>query len=125
MLSCIGCAIFGISEVPTEGINFDVGDFAYMNAEAGTAPGPGSAAPPSGATPNKTVYVPPPPPEPTPAPASEGSAVPAPETDSTPSDIVSQVVEMEENCVDDATCVKASGLPACETIPASEIGELD
>jgi hypothetical protein len=59
MLCCIGCAIFGVTEVSTDGINFEAnGDFAYMNAEAGTA---GTAAAPSAVPPNPTVYAPPPP----------------------------------------------------------------
>lgn len=58
MLCCIGCAIFGVTEVSTDGINFDAaaGDFAYMSAEAGKAPGTTSPA----AAPNPTAYVPPP-----------------------------------------------------------------
>jgi hypothetical protein len=43
ILLCIGCAIFGVTEVPTDGIHFDSAtntesDFNYMNAaETGTA----------------------------------------------------------------------------------------
>jgi hypothetical protein len=42
ILCCIGCAIFGVTEVPTDGIHFDSSinpenDFNYMNAaETGT-----------------------------------------------------------------------------------------
>lgn len=125
MLCCIGCAIFGISEVPTEGINFDIGDFAYMNAEAGTAPSPGTAAPSNGKSPNQAVYVPPPPqPEPSLTPASE---VPVPGTIPTPSITVSEPVDIDEatndipsnRIVEVATDIQAQGLPA------GEIDELD
>jgi hypothetical protein len=37
-LCCVGCAIFGITEVPTDGVAFDASDFAYTNAEEGTGP---------------------------------------------------------------------------------------
>jgi hypothetical protein len=59
LLCCIGCAIFGITEVSTDGIHFDAAsDFAYTNAEAGT----GAAPPSHGASiPSPPVYVPPPP----------------------------------------------------------------
>jgi hypothetical protein len=36
VLCCIGGAIFGVTEVPTDGINFE--DNVYVNAEEGTAP---------------------------------------------------------------------------------------
>jgi hypothetical protein len=52
ILCCLGCAIFGITEVPTDGVVFDTGDFAYSNAEQQTAASPPTAAP----------YIPPPPP---------------------------------------------------------------
>ena len=52
ILSCLGCAIFGITEVPTNGVEFDPADFAYTNAEEGTAPPTTAAATP--------IYVPPP-----------------------------------------------------------------
>ena len=51
-MCCLGCAIFGITEVPTDGVEFDVSDFAYTNAEEGKAT-PGTTTSP--------VYVPPPP----------------------------------------------------------------
>jgi len=55
ILCCLGCAIFGIKEVPTDGVEFDTADFGYSS---GGAP-PSSAqpatdsvnyAPPSAAT---------------------------------------------------------------------------
>lgn len=69
LLCCIGCAIFGITEVSTDGIHFDASaDFAYTNAEEGTA-APGTAAPVAAPSSNvaatSTVFVPPPPPPPT------------------------------------------------------------
>lgn len=124
MLCCIGCAIFGVSEVSTDGINFEAGDFAYMNAEAGAAPGPGPAA-----APIPTVYVPPPV-EPTPA-----AFVPAPAaTDSYPN-IVSEPERGETKNEDvpvivnthvDATYDQAPDvLTADGKLPAGEIDELD
>jgi len=64
LLCCIGCAIFGVTEVSTDGIDFETGDFAYQNAEEGKAPGTGT----SEATPaaSQPVYVPPPPSAPQP-----------------------------------------------------------
>jgi len=67
--------------VPTDGINFDSDDFAYVNAEGG------QAAPATASSPNNTpnVYVPPPPPpsqqqqqRPPEAPAPTAPATPAP-----------------------------------------------
>ena len=34
MLCCLGCAIFGIQEVPTDGVEFDTADFGYSSTEA-------------------------------------------------------------------------------------------
>jgi hypothetical protein len=54
MLCFIGCAIFGVKEVQTDGFDFENGDFAYTKAEEGQiTPNAPAAAP---------VYVPPPPP---------------------------------------------------------------
>ena len=61
MLCCIGCAIFGVTELSTNGIDFETGDFAYQNAEEGKMPA-SAAAPPAPASIQPTsVYVPPPP----------------------------------------------------------------
>ena len=61
MLCCIGCAIFGVTELSTNGIDFETGDFAYQNAEEGKMPA-GAAVPPAPASIQPTsVYVPPPP----------------------------------------------------------------
>jgi DnaJ domain/Transmembrane Fragile-X-F protein len=65
ILCCIGCAIFGITEVPTDGIHFDDPSFSYMNAaETGTAAPNGvhPTAPPTGQpetvpTTSTTVFV--------------------------------------------------------------------
>ena len=40
ILCCLGCAIFGITEVPTDGIEFDTGDFGDASTEAGPAAAP-------------------------------------------------------------------------------------
>lgn len=68
MLCCIGCAIFGVTEVSTDGIDFETGDFPYQNAEEGKMPtAAAGAAPPAAAAAAAPAYVPPPPqPEPTP-----------------------------------------------------------
>lgn len=55
-------AIFGIKEVPTDGVEFDTADFAYSNVEAGSASGPASA-PAAGASTTDSPYVPPSPAE--------------------------------------------------------------
>jgi len=34
ILCCVGLAIFGITEVPTEGVDFDTGDFVAVNTES-------------------------------------------------------------------------------------------
>lgn len=64
MLCCIGCAIFGVTELSTNGIDFETGDFAYQNAEEGKMPAgaAAAAAPPAPASIQPTsAYVPPPP----------------------------------------------------------------
>lgn len=37
ILCCLGCAIFGITEVPTDGVEFDTGDYADTSVDAGAA----------------------------------------------------------------------------------------
>lgn len=64
MLCCIGCAIFGVTELSTNGIDFETGDFAYQNAEEGKMPAGAAVdvAPPARAPTQPTsVYAPPPP----------------------------------------------------------------
>ena len=64
MLCCIGCAIFGVTEVSTNGIDFETGDFAYQNAEEGKMPAnaaAGAAPPAPNSTQPTSMYVPPPP----------------------------------------------------------------
>lgn len=64
LLCCIGCAIFGVTEVPTDGIDFDSGDFAYVNAEAGAPTQPSTPQQQQPDTPQTgPVYVPAPPPQ--------------------------------------------------------------
>jgi hypothetical protein len=54
VLCCLGCAIFGITEVPTDGVDFDTSDFGYSSTNnAGQSPAP---------TPTAAPYIPPPPP---------------------------------------------------------------
>lgn len=63
VLCCLGCAIFGITEVPTDGLDFDTADFGgpVAAAAAATTPsGPGDATP-AAATGSDHIYVPPPP----------------------------------------------------------------
>jgi len=60
VLCCIGCAVYGVTEVSTEGIDFTTSDFAYHNAEAGNAPGPAGASGANNSAPSQPVYVPPP-----------------------------------------------------------------
>jgi hypothetical protein len=51
ILCCLGCAIFGITEVPTDGVDFDTGDFGgESNAESISSPP---------AAPTGTNYAPP------------------------------------------------------------------
>ena len=38
MLLCLGCAIFGITEVPTDGVEFDVGDGGGDSPTEGSIP---------------------------------------------------------------------------------------
>ena len=89
VLCCLGCAIFGITEIPTDGVDFDASDFAYANAEAGTAPPQASAtatAPSEPSSSSQPVYIPPPP-EPSPtAAAEEPTPTVLPETPSPPLD---------------------------------------
>lgn len=60
ILLCLGCAIFGITEVPMEGIEFDYERFGVETAHQSAAnTGP---TPATGATIATPVYVPPPPP---------------------------------------------------------------
>ena len=41
ILLCLGCAIFGITEVPTDGVEFDTGDFGgESNGESVVSPTP-------------------------------------------------------------------------------------
>jgi hypothetical protein len=52
MLCCLGCAIFGITEVPTDGVEFDTGELSDSGTQetsptAGTGPAGVSYAPPS------------------------------------------------------------------------------
>lgn len=42
ILCCLGCAIFGITEVPTDGVQFDTTDYSVDNLEAGAATPPGT-----------------------------------------------------------------------------------
>jgi len=63
----LGFAIFGITEVPTDGVEFDATDFAYAKAEAGIAPQATFARKQSATTALNQVYVPP---EPEPAKAT-------------------------------------------------------
>jgi hypothetical protein len=50
-LCFLGCAIFGVTEVPTDGIDFESSEFAYTNLGNGSAavakPTPTSTVPPS------------------------------------------------------------------------------
>jgi len=50
VLCCLGLAIFGITEVPTEGVDFDTGDFVVdgsaESAESTAGPTAGTYAPP-------------------------------------------------------------------------------
>jgi hypothetical protein len=48
ILSCLGCAIFGITEVPTDGLEFDTGDFGNAHAPATSTSAPQHNAPPGG-----------------------------------------------------------------------------
>jgi hypothetical protein len=54
VLCCLGCAIFGITEVPTDGIDFDTSDFGYSSTN--------NAGQPAVPTPTAAPYIPPPPP---------------------------------------------------------------
>jgi DnaJ domain len=60
ILTCLACAIFGITEVPTDGVDFDhmASDFGYATATS-TSPA-GKTAASEGATPTATNYAPPP-----------------------------------------------------------------
>lgn len=70
MLCCLGCAIFGIQEVPTDGVEFDTADFGYSSGEPNqpnktNMPQPSEATiykpPQPSQTPAEPVIVPPPP----------------------------------------------------------------
>jgi hypothetical protein len=37
VLLCLGCAIFGITEVPTDGVDFDTGDYGADHGESNMA----------------------------------------------------------------------------------------
>lgn len=63
-MCCLGCAIFGITEVPTDGVDFDTGDIS------GSATSDTAGASATGGT--ATAYVPPP--------ANAQSAAPQPST---------------------------------------------
>ena len=54
-MCCLGCAIFGITEVPTDGVDFDTGELS----DSGTCESPMHAA--ASATTGTAAYVPPPP----------------------------------------------------------------
>ena len=75
ILCCLGCAIFGITEVPTDGVDFDTGDFT-LGATGGSVPAQATTqpyvAPPAQAT--TEPYVAPPPPT---VAANEKNTIPA------------------------------------------------
>ena len=65
ILLCLGFAIFGITEVPADGLDFDAADFAEhvgVGSTVGTTSAPGAHASAS-ATAAQPIYVPPPPPQ--------------------------------------------------------------
>lgn len=53
ILCCLGCAIFGITEVPTDGVDFDTSDYGYSSTN--------NAGHPVAPTPTAAPYIPPPP----------------------------------------------------------------
>jgi hypothetical protein len=85
ILCCLGCAIFGITEVPTDGVDFDTGEISDSGTYSDTPTQPAAASPTPGGT---AAYVPPPPS--TQAGASAQTSTPdmeqgqAPTTDATP-----------------------------------------
>jgi hypothetical protein len=95
----LGCAIFGITEVPTDGVDFDTSDYGYSSTNNA-----GQPAPP---TPTAAPYIPPPPPSAdvaTEQPAATlvpetgqsdsntgSSAIPPPTVDSAPVDLLNDV----------------------------------
>lgn len=84
-MCCLGCAIFGITEVPTDGVDFDTGEISDSGTYSDTPTQPAAASPTPGGT---AAYVPPPPS--TQAGASAQTSTPdmeqgqAPTTDATP-----------------------------------------
>mmetsp|Transcript_12611 Transcript_12611/g.34971 ORF Transcript_12611/g.34971 Transcript_12611/m.34971 type:complete len:582 (-) Transcript_12611:6987-8732(-) len=65
VLCCLGCAIFGIQEVPTDGVEFDTAEFGYGGGTSATEMPPARSsvhyAPPPAATPSPVIVMPPPP----------------------------------------------------------------
>lgn len=101
ILCCLGCAIFGITEVPTDGVDFGAdGNFDYTHADATTtttAP-PAAAQPAAAATP---VYEP-----------------PIPSQDTTP--VVPQQAQPTVDLLDDSGVVKQAPQQ-----PDGELHDLD
>lgn len=104
ILSCLGCAIFGITEVPTDGLEFSSAEgFNYSKAEEGNAPAGQTSVPIS------PVYIPPPP-------ASTPTAASAPITQQQPS-TGGHAPVLETSTT--------NGLDAKPSAPAGELHELD
>ena len=51
VLCCLGCAIFGITEVPTDGVDFDASGYGYSSTN--------NAGQPAAPTPTAAPYIPP------------------------------------------------------------------
>jgi len=91
ILCCLGCAIFGITEVPTDGLEFDTGGYGAM--AGGTGPIPTQAPEKTSTSP---IYVPPPAAQtsaaptiiPTPDPATTTSEPPSQPTPPQPVDLL-------------------------------------
>lgn len=112
ILCCVGFAIFGITEVPTDGVEFDTGDFSYSQAETGgytqqSAPPPSQANAPS----TSANYVPPPP-------MPSEAAVPPPSQTSTP---------VQVSTTDSATTGGGAAIPkpAAASVSSPATGPID
>jgi len=95
LLLCLGCAIFGITEVPTDGVEFDTADFGFV---AGAAPA-GSTEMPQTSSVN---YAPPQAPAPSPIIAmpqntAAAAQAPIPATATAPIQLPAQSVDLLDN----------------------------
>lgn len=114
ILLCLGLAIFGITEVPTDGVEFDTGEFGGgSNVDSSVAAQPGTHYTPPAAEDSSTEHEP----DPEMGEGTMGNT----ETPNAPSEVVNETTPQAVDLLDD----NPQGDEAKTTTEASALHDLD